>query len=103
MNRFIRSIAIAAGSAGSLWISSSTAQAQEFPSKQVTIIAPSTPGGGIDFLARVYAAELSKRWKQPAVVENKPGASGLLGLQLTARAQADGYTLPEAAVACSAP
>lgn len=67
--------------------------AQEYPARSVSIIVPAAPGGGIDFMARVYASEFSKRWKHPAVVDNKPGATGLVGAEAAARAQPDGHTL----------
>jgi tripartite-type tricarboxylate transporter receptor subunit TctC len=69
------------------------AGAQEYPSKTVSIIVPAPAGGGIDFIARLYAGELNKRWKQPVIVDNRPGAAGFVGAEATARAPADGYTL----------
>src|ERR1051325_11255746 len=67
--------------------------AQSFPSRPVTLIVPFTPGTGIDILARAIGPKLSERWKQPVVVENKPGASGNIGHALVAKAPPDGYTL----------
>lgn len=66
------------------------ALAQEGP---VTIIAPFTPGTGIDILARLAAPVLQARLNQPVVVENRPGASGNIGTQFVARAAPDGRTL----------
>lgn len=68
------------------------AQAQTYPSKPVRLIVPFTPGGSNDVLARVIGEELSQVWKQPVVVENKPGAGGNLGAELVAKAEPDGYT-----------
>ena len=65
--------------------------------RTITIVVPYTPGTGIDILARLLGEELQKRWGQPVVVENKPGASGNIGTQQAARAAPDGHTLLMAA------
>ncbi len=67
--------------------------AQEYPSRNVTIVVPATPGGGLDFAARLFAGELGKGWKYPIVIDNRPGAAGLVATEVVARAQPDGYTL----------
>ncbi len=64
-----------------------------WPTKPVTLIAPFTPGGTTDLVARSLATQLQALWKQPVIVDNKPGAGGTVGAALTARAPADGYTL----------
>ena len=69
------------------------ARAQSFPSKPVTIVVPFAPGGGTDTLIRIMGPRLSEVWKQPVVIENKPGASGHLGADLVAKAPADGHVL----------
>ncbi|HEX5129310.1 MAG TPA: tripartite tricarboxylate transporter substrate binding protein [Usitatibacter sp.] len=70
------------------------ASAQEsYPSKPVRIIVPYPAGGVADLLPRTVGAKLSEKWKQPVVVENKPGASGNIGMAEGARAEPDGYTL----------
>jgi len=69
------------------------ASAQPYPSKPVRIIVGYTPGGSNDVLARVVAKHLQDVWRQPFVVENKPGASGQIGAEAAAKAAADGYTL----------
>ena len=69
------------------------ARAQGFPLKQVTIVAAYPPGGTVDLLARTLAQKLTEAWKQPVIVENKPGASGIIGSQAVQRAAPDGYTL----------
>jgi tripartite-type tricarboxylate transporter receptor subunit TctC len=73
------------------WIAS--ALAQEYPTRAVRIVVPSPPGGGTDIVARVLAADFSKSFAQPFVVENKPGAGNMIGIEAVARAAPDGYTL----------
>ena len=68
------------------------AYAQAFPSKSLRLIVPSAPGGSPDINARELAGELGKLTGQQVVVENRPGASGILGYELLARATPDGYT-----------
>ncbi|MDM0111203.1 tripartite tricarboxylate transporter substrate binding protein [Variovorax sp. J22R133] len=79
---------------------SALAAAQAYPAKPITFVVPSVAGGGVDILARTLADEMSKRMGQPIVIDNKPGAAGMLGVQGVARANADGYTV---AVTLSAP
>ncbi|SNS47801.1 Tripartite-type tricarboxylate transporter, receptor component TctC [Noviherbaspirillum humi] len=69
------------------------AQAQNYPTKPITIIVPFTPGGTTDILARLVGAELSKNWGQPVIVENRPGAAGNTGGAIAAKAAPDGYTM----------
>jgi tripartite-type tricarboxylate transporter receptor subunit TctC len=64
-----------------------------FPSRPVQLVVPFAAGGATDSLGRMLAQKLSDRWKQPVVVDNKPGATGAIGSQFVARAPADGYTL----------
>lgn len=64
-----------------------------YPNKLVRIVIPFPPGGGIDILMRALSAELSKRWGQSIIVDNKPGGGTLIGADAAARAPADGYTL----------
>lgn len=71
----------------------SAAAAQTFPSKPVTIIVPFPPGGGTDALARIMQPSLGNLWKQPVIVENKPGAAGAIGGDYAAAAKPDGHTL----------
>jgi tripartite-type tricarboxylate transporter receptor subunit TctC len=67
--------------------------AQSFPSKPVRIVVPFPPGGGADALTRILQPSLTKMWGQPIIIENKPGASGHIGADFVAAADADGYTL----------
>ena len=69
------------------------AHAQEFPSKNVRIVAPFPPGGTVDVLARMLAPPLSRAWGQNVVVENRPGGNTIIGAELVVRAPADGHTL----------
>jgi len=74
-------------------LSSAQVMAQEFPVKPITIVVPLPPGGGSDRAARQLADHFSNAWKQPVVVENRPGGSGVVGASAVARAQPDGHTL----------
>ncbi len=65
----------------------------QYPARQVTIIVPGPPGGSGDIVTRIIAKELSDTLKQPFIVDNRPGASGLIGVQALLRAAPDGYTL----------
>jgi tripartite-type tricarboxylate transporter receptor subunit TctC len=69
------------------------AWAQPFPSRPVKIVVPTTPGGATDALSRSIGARLSEVWGQPVVVENKPGATQIIGGDYVAKAPPDGYTL----------
>jgi tripartite-type tricarboxylate transporter receptor subunit TctC len=71
----------------------SLAFAQPFPSRPVKIVVPTTPGGATDALSRSIGARLSEMWGQPVVVENKPGATQIIGGEYVAKAPPDGYTL----------
>ena len=70
-----------------------TALAQDFPTRPVTIVVPFTAGGAGDILSRMLAPHLERKWKQSIVVDNKPGAGGVIGAQTLTRAAPDGYTL----------
>ena len=69
------------------------AWAQSYPAKPVTLVIPFPPGGGTDTGGRILAEQLSKKWGQPVVVENKGGAAGQIGADMVAKAKPDGYTL----------
>jgi len=69
------------------------ARAQDFPARSVRVVVPYPAGGGTDIVARLICPRLAERWKQTVVVDNKAGASGIVGSEIVARAPADGYTL----------
>ncbi len=69
------------------------ASAQTYPGKPVRWIVPFQPGGTTDIIARLVGQKLSESWNQPVVIENRPGASGVIGTQAGAKAAPDGYTL----------
>jgi tripartite-type tricarboxylate transporter receptor subunit TctC len=74
------------------WIAAAWAQA-DYPSRTVRIVVPSQPGGGTDIVARVLANHYSKTLGQPFVIDNKPGAGNMIGIEAAARSAPDGYTL----------
>ena len=74
-------------------LASLPATAQAFPDKPIRIIVPLPPGSPPDVLARLLSEAISRNWKQPVVVENRPGATGMIGMQALSRAAPDGYTV----------
>ena len=69
------------------------AAAQGFPNKSVRMVIHFPPGGPTDFVGRALAQKLSEAWKQQVVVENRPGANGIIGVESVLRSPADGYAL----------
>lgn len=69
------------------------AQAQGYPNKPIRIVVPYPAGGGIDLIARAIGNQLTQRWGQPVVVENKPGSGTIVAAEGVARSAPDGYTL----------
>jgi tripartite-type tricarboxylate transporter receptor subunit TctC len=67
--------------------------ASDYPTRPIRIIVPLAPGGGSDYTARYIGTRLSDRLAQPVIVDNRPGASGIQGTDLVAKANPDGYTL----------
>ena len=67
--------------------------AQSYPNRTVKIIVPLTTGSGADIAGRVVAKSLTETWKQPVIIENRPGAGGLIGTGVVVNADPDGYTL----------
>jgi tripartite-type tricarboxylate transporter receptor subunit TctC len=69
------------------------AQAQEYPLKTIRLIVPLTTGAGADIAARIVAQRMSEHWKQPVIVDNRPGAGGQIGTAAVVKAEPDGHTL----------
>ena len=74
-------------------LAAGSASAQQYPSRPVRLLVPSTPGGSVDTLSRTIGAKLSEKWGQQVVVDNRPGAGGVIAAETTAKAVPDGYTL----------
>jgi len=74
-------------------LSAALSHAQTYPNKPVKLIIPYAAGQGTDIMGRFLGEEMSKALKQPVVIDNKPGAGGNIGTQITARSAPDGYTL----------
>ncbi len=66
---------------------------QVFPERPVRFIAPFPAGGGVDIVARLVAQKLTASWNQQVIVDNRPGATGIIGIQIAATATPDGYTM----------
>ena len=79
--------------AAGLALLAGAAAAQAYPAKQISFVNNFTPGGPSDMIARSVADVLQKRFSQPVVVENKPGAAGNIGATQVARSKPDGYTV----------
>src|SRR4051812_18395639 len=88
-------LALACGSAAAQ--TRSTGSGQAYPTRPVRMIVGLPAGGTTDVMARIVAAKLGERLGQQVVVDNRPGANGIIGIQLVANAQPDGYTLIMAA------
>ena len=76
-----------------LTVLSLSVNGQTYPSRPIRLIVPFAPGGSADLVARLVGHEMSQSWGQQVVVENKPGASGMIGNEFVARSAPDGYTL----------
>jgi tripartite-type tricarboxylate transporter receptor subunit TctC len=79
--------------ATALFLAASVAAAQSYPSRSVRMVVHFPPGGPTDLVGRALGQRLSEYWKQPVVIENRPGAGGVLGVETVLRAPADGHTL----------
>jgi len=76
-----------------LALSSLAAAADSYPSRPVRLIAPFSAGGGVDIVARYLALKLTEKWGQQVVVDNRTGATGIIGTEIAAHSPPDGYTL----------
>src|SRR6266480_263723 len=75
------------------WLALAAAAQTQYPSRMVRAIVPYTPGSSADLIARNLGPRLSEGWKVPFLVDNRAGASGMIGVQAVVAAPADGYTL----------
>jgi tripartite-type tricarboxylate transporter receptor subunit TctC len=82
-----------AAAALTLAAASAFAQAPNFPTKPMTIVVPASPGGAIDLLARLIGQKMTESWGQPVTVDNKAGATGVIGTEFVAKAPPDGHVL----------
>jgi len=75
------------------WFAGTTHAQQTWPARAVRIVVPYPPGGGNDIIARAYADELTRRLAHQVIIDNRPGGSTIIGAELVAKAQPDGYTV----------
>jgi len=85
----MRAVFLAAGVA----MCAAVVHAQEYPTKTIRLIVPLSAGAGADIAGRLVAQRMSEHWKQPVIVENRPGAGGQIGTSAVVKAEADGHTL----------
>lgn len=85
--------ALVVSAALALALGATVVQAQTWPARPVHVVVPAPAGSSLDIIARTLGERLKDRWGQPVVVDNKPGAGGLLGMDAVAKAPADGHTL----------
>jgi tripartite-type tricarboxylate transporter receptor subunit TctC len=76
-----------------LFAATTCAQAQDFPARQVRMVVPQTPGSSVDIIARLIGEKLNEKWDVPVFIDNRPGAGGVISMELVSKAPADGYTL----------
>lgn len=90
----LSAFAIFLGTAAALFCAS--AAAQPYPSRPVRIVVPQAAGSGVDLWARSIAQKLTEAWSQQVLVDNRPGANGIIGLEQVTKAKPDGYTISAA-------
>lgn len=86
-------IAVVLAAVAGAWIAPALAQPAKYPTRNIRIVVPFTPGGGTDLTARIVAEYLTKAFGQNVIVENRAGAASQIGIEYVARARPDGYTL----------
>jgi tripartite-type tricarboxylate transporter receptor subunit TctC len=74
-------------------LASAQASAQAYPAKPIRFIVPTAPGGSADFIARTFSQKITDNWRQQMIVDNRAGGTGVIGVQLAAKAAPDGYTV----------
>ena len=89
MKKIASALVLALAAAGAL----AQGPAAGWPARPVTMVVPFPPGGGTDTGARIVAEQLSRKWGQPVVIDNKGGAAGQIGADVVAKAKPDGYTI----------
>ena len=89
MNKIASALVLALAATGAL----AQGAAAGWPARPVTVVVPFPPGGGTDTGARIIAEQLSRKWGQPVLVDNKGGAAGQIGADIVAKAKPDGYTI----------
>ena len=89
----MRSISLTLAFFLTTFVGTTNIKAQEYPSRTIRIIVPSGPGGTLDVIARIVGQELHDSLKVPVIVDNRPGANGIIALTYGARAAPDGYTI----------
>jgi tripartite-type tricarboxylate transporter receptor subunit TctC len=100
MKRITKTLSAALAVAG--FAISGATMADGYPDRTVHLVVPQSAGGGADILARTVAAKLSEAWGKQVIVENRPGAAGIIGTQGVAQAAPDGYTLLMGAISTHA-
>src|SRR5688572_6410097 len=94
MNRkALLDVVLLAGIASAWVLTALPLSAQEYPSRPVRMVVPFPAGSASDFLARVLSQKFGETWSQQVVVDNRPGAGGLIGGTVIANANPDGYTI----------
>jgi len=86
-------LAVAAAFMTASALAQTRAPAADYPNRVVRIVLPQPPGGGTDVVARTVAAKLTEAWGQQVIVDNRPGANGIIGVDAVTKAKPDGYTL----------
>ncbi len=79
--------------ASALVVAGATAAQTPYPARPIRMVVPFSPGGTSDTLARILGRQMTERWGQQVVIDTRPGASGIIGTEIAARAAGDGYTL----------
>ena len=92
MSKMFRGLTTVLALAGMAFLAQ-TSRAADYPTRNITLVVPYPPGGGVDAMARVVAQKLSDAFQQTVIVDNRAGAGGTTGTRIVARATPDGYTL----------